>query len=252
MKMEDHFKETLHRAVANEPPVLEAWDRFERRLGRARRRRYAAALAGAAAVIAAAVVVVPKLGTGGVELLPPLTPKPSWAYPSPTVSPTSDDPYADAGWSGFGDSEYHYMMRHPMHWELSTFEGEPEVRPPGLPGLAAGSAETFGVAWVVLTPDVRAAPEGPIQVRPDAREFVRTEDVYDEERSPAEGGPVQIRRIIYAIDWSESACGIKLGACSEGEARTLFVSIIGEDTADFFGRFGSIGELIVQSFRYGL
>ena len=65
MKMEDHFKETLNRAVANEPPVLDAWDRFERRIGRSRRWRLFAGLAGAAAVIVAAVIVVPQLGTGG-------------------------------------------------------------------------------------------------------------------------------------------------------------------------------------------
>lgn len=90
MKMEDHFSETLRRAVSSEPPVIDAWSRFERRLTRRRRARLALSLVAGAATVAAAALVVPNLVPD--RDVTPIDPSPTPATPataSPSETPTS-------------------------------------------------------------------------------------------------------------------------------------------------------------------
>ena len=231
MKMEDHFKETLNRAVANEPPVLDAWDRFERRMGRSRRWRMLAGLAGAAAVIVAAVIVVPQLGTGGTRIVAPIATPSS---PTPTV-----DPYA--GWQTFGNLEQHYLLKHPNEWRVSIFEAVYEFGPRELPATdARGAQDSFGVVVNVLDASFF---DTKLTTKPGAGPSERTSDT-EESR---DGTVLYIR---HRIDWSASRC-ITLGTtCPEGDELYLLVTIQGEDTAEFMGTFREMGELIVQSIEY--
>jgi hypothetical protein len=235
MKMEDHFKETLNRAVTNEPPVLDAWDRFERRLGRSRRWTLMASIAGMAAVIVAAVLVVPQLmrddGTG-VTTQPTSSPSVT-PSPSPTV-----DPYA--GWLTFENEEQLYRLKHPT-WRVGMFEAVYEFGPPGLPATdARGAEDSFGVVVNVLDAslfDTKLAP------MPSAGPSQRASDT-EESR---DGTVLYIK---HRIDWSASRC-ITLGtACPKGDELYLLVTIQGEDTAELMGRYREIAELIVQSIEY--
>lgn len=233
MKMEDHFKETLRRAVANEPPALDAWDRFERRLGRSRGWMLAASFAGVAALIVAAVIVVPKLGTGGTRIIPPAT-QPPTTSPTPTV-----DPYA--GWKTFENAEQHYRLKHPAEWRVSMFEAVYEFGPRELPATdARGPQDSFGVIVNVLESSFF---DKPLASTPDAGSEERASDT-EETR---DGTVLYVR---HRIDWSASRC-ITLGTtCPEGDDLILVVTINGEDTAELMGAYREIGELIVASLEY--
>lgn len=133
MKMEDHFKETLQRAVANEPPVLDAWDRFEGRLRRGRRLRMVAALAGAAAVITAAVVVVPQLGSSPKGLKPDVSPS-----GAPTGFPTDvGGPFPKNDWNVYRSAEG-FEVHYPRWWIVGRFEAETEFHPYWVKGSIVG------------------------------------------------------------------------------------------------------------------
>jgi hypothetical protein len=141
MKMEEHFKETLNRAVANEPPVLDAWDRFERRVGRSRRWRLFAGLAGTAAVIVAAAIVVPQLGTSGVK------PGPFATQPSTVIPTDLGNPFPIDDWNTFKSADG-YEVRYPRWWVVSEFEAVWEFRPYWLKGEAVGEP-TYSVTFRV-------------------------------------------------------------------------------------------------------
>ena len=227
MKMEDHFKETLNRAVANEPPVLDAWDRFERRVGRSRRWRLFAGLAGAAAVIVAAVIV-PQLGTGGsTRITPPIT---------------TPDPYV--GWTDADDPIGQWTLKHPPTWRVTHFEGVYEVLPPGEVATPAGEP-TFAVTIARLSEDFElpAAAEDPTVQRgmwpgdPD-RPYMRIQQ---------QGGSVGY---IYRIDWSPPcAFAVPPAPICDYEPSVLVVHVYSSDQQRF-DRYSVDGELVARSIRY--
>ncbi|MEX2554938.1 MAG: hypothetical protein WEB06_04845 [Actinomycetota bacterium] len=225
MKMEEHFKETLNRAVANEPPVLDAWDRFERRVGRSRRRQMVAGLAGAAAVIVAAVIVVPQLGTGGAtRITPPIAP------PAPYV-----------GWSEASDPIGQWTVKHPLTWRVTHFEGVYEVLPPGEIGTAAGEP-TFAVTIARLEEDLeRSAAEGAEGVLRGTwgggRPYMRIEQ-------QAGDGSVGY---FYRIDW-RPPCAFETPACDIAPS-TLVVHVFASDQARF-DKYSADGELVARSITY--
>lgn len=224
MKMEDHFKETLHRAVANEPPVLDAWDRFEQRLGRARRWRYIAAFAGAAAVIAAAAIVVPQLGTNGVRFQPP-----------------SADPYE--GWPADHDPIGGWTIRIPPNWRLTQFEGVYEVLPPGEIATPA-SEPTFAVTVSRLEEDLEppAAQGDPTVLRgtwSDGRPYLRIE------LKPDDGSVVGY---YYRVDW-RPPCAFETPGCDVSPA-TLVVHVFEIGDNGRFDKYSALGELVARSIRY--
>jgi len=222
MKMEDHFKETLHDAVANEPPALDAWDRFERRAGRSRRWRLAASLAGTAALITAAAIVVPQLSTSE-------TPR------TPIVS--TPDPYA--GWLTAEDPVGQWTLRHPMSWRVTQFEGDYEVLPPGEVATPAGEP-TFAVTIARLSEDLEpsAAAEDPTVVRgvwEDGRPFMRIQ-----QRGYSVG-------YIYRIDW-RAPCAFETPAC-DVEPATLVVHVFSTDQARL-DRYVEEADLVAKSIVY--
>jgi hypothetical protein len=235
MKMEDHFKETLRRAAANEPPVLDAWDRFERRLGRSRRWMLMASLAGVTAIVVAAVLVVPQLGKSakgrGVTTQP--------SSPTPTPSPTVD-PYA--GWKTFENAEQHYRLRYPSDWRESVFEAVYEFNPPGLPSTdGRGAEDSFGVIVNVL--ESSFFEEKPLASNPDIGPGERSSDTTERRDGT-------ILYISHRFDWSASRC-ITLGTtCPEGDDLILLVTIQGEDTAELMGTYREMGEQIIASLEY--
>lgn len=233
MKMEDHFKETLNRAVANEPPVLDAWERFDRRAHRDRNLRLLASMAAAAAAIVAAVIIVPQIGTGGGLGLS--TEPPS---PSPAATPTAD-PYA--GWATYDYDLYRLKLRHPTDWRVVVFEADPEVLAPGQDPTAAGEP-TMAVTLTLLDqefddPDLRAQGFDR-STRPDGRAFVWSEVEL------ASGG----RRIDYRIDWSTCVRGATPPGCTRN-AQTLIVTIHA-GTRQRWEAYGATAERIVSSIEY--
>lgn len=233
MKIEDHFKETLNRAVANEPPVLDAWDRFERRAGRGRQVRLFAAIAAAAAVAVASVIVVPQLGTNdgiGLSTNPPSQ--------NPTV-----DPYA--GWSTYDYDLYQFTLRHPTDWRVVVFEANPEVLAPGQVATAAGEP-TMAVTLALLNEAFdapRLRQQGfDVSIGPAGRPFVRTEE------SDENGG----KRVFYRIDWYY--CQQQTPAPGESaipnvcyrENQTLAVTIHA-GTDRLWEQYGAVAERIVTS-----
>ena len=247
MKMEDHFKETLRRAAANEPPVLDAWDRFERRLGRSRRWALIASIAGTAAVIVAAVLIVPKLGTGGVRVIPPATQPTSnpsiTVSPSPTVSPGGSTPLICQmqPCKSFENLDKHFRLSYPAEWRTSAFEAVDEFNPPGLDSTdGKGPDGSFGVVVNVLE---ASSLDDKLASKPGAGPSGRASDT-EETR---DGSVLYVR---HRIDWSASRC-ITLGTtCPEGDELYLIVTIQGEDTAELMGKYREIGELIVASLEY--
>lgn len=150
MKMEDHFKETLNKAVENEPPVLDAWDRFERRMGRSRRWRMVVAFAGAAAVIVAAAIVVPQLGTRGVKPAPPITQPPTVIQTDGSFAtfPTDDWVLFRSG-ETYGSQNVRYEFRHPRWWKIGEHEAVFEIRPYWLPPSLGSGEATVSATWRV-------------------------------------------------------------------------------------------------------
>ncbi|MFY9587825.1 MAG: hypothetical protein WAT66_10265 [Actinomycetota bacterium] len=239
MKMEEHFKQTLNRAVANEPPVLDAWDRFEQRAGRGRRVRLFAGIAAAAAVAIASVIVVPKLATNRAIDVPPATQPPS---PTPTVT---RDVYA--GWESGRRTTDLYEVRWPQGWSgfdpaQPAFEGVDAIQPPNVEPLEKGEP-TFAVTIKFeqgATPSESASGEQLGEPTRSTRADGRTQ--YRLERAtPGEG-----RSILYLIEWT---------ACARGEtpcrqvSGTLFVRIIA-GTDPLWQEHGATGELIAASVRH--
>ena len=225
MKIEDHFKETLHRAVANEPPVLDAWDRFERRMGRSRRWRLVASLAGAAAVITATAIVVPQLSS------------------KDTVNPpiiSTPDPYA--GWLTATDPVGQWTLRHPMSWKVMQFEGNYEVIPPGHVGSISGET-TFAVMIARLSEDFErpAADEDPTVVRgvwDDGRPYMRIQ-----QRGYSVG-------YMYRIDWSPPCAFATEGEpLCDFEPSVLIVHVFSQDQT-LLDRYAEEGDLVAKSIRY--
>ncbi|MGH2785352.1 MAG: hypothetical protein ACRDJ1_08820 [Actinomycetota bacterium] len=225
MKMEDHFKETLRGAVANEPPVLDAWDRFERRLGRSRRWRIVASIAGAVAVIVAAAVVVPQLGT------------------SPTLLPKVVQPDPFAGWTTAEDPIGQWKVKHPPTWRVTQFEGVYEVLPPGEIATAAGEP-TFAVTIARLSEDLEpsAAAEDPTVQRgtwPDGRPYLRIQ-------MQAGDGSVGY---IYRIDWSPPCAFATQGTVCDFEPSTLVVHIYSSDQTRY-DRYVADADLVARSIEF--
>ena len=227
MKIEDHFKETLHGAVASEPPVFDAWDRFERRMGRSRRWRLVASLAGAAAVITAAAIVVPQLSSKNT-VNPPIISTP--------------DPYA--GWLTATDPVGQWTLRHPMSWKVTQFEGVYEVLPPGEIGSVAAEP-TFSVIISRLSEDFeRPAAEGDPTVErgvwPGGRPYMRI---------PQQAGDGSVG-YVYRIDWSPPcAFATQGGPLCDFEPSVLMVHIFSSDQARF-DRYAEDGDLVAKSIRY--
>lgn len=229
MKMEEHFKDTLERAVANEPPVIDSWTTFERRVRRDRGVRMFGSAFAIVAVIVAAVIVVPKLGRNPAIITPSTNP------PSPNT-----DPYA--GWKTYEYDLYDFKLRYPEDWSIKIFESDPEVVAPGQKATAAGEV-TMAVTLTLLDarfydPQWREFGLDP-GTRPDGRTFVRhiTE--------PLDGGG---RRIEYSIDWSTCLRSAEPPTCVRME-RTLFVAIhVGTEALGV--QYGTIAEKIVTSIEY--
>ena len=244
MKMEDHFKETLARAVADEPPVVDAWSRFEQRAVRGRRVHVAAAIAAATAVAVVSVILVPRLGPGGRIGL--ATEPPS---PGPTSSRTVD-PYA--GWRTYEYARYDFKLRYPENWTIKIFEANPEVLAPGQKPIAAqwdsftmnaAAERTMAVTVTLLDgklfdPKWREFGLTP-GTRPDGRPFLR------HVAEPLDSGG---RRISYSIDWSTCFGSTGTPSCVR-RARMLFVAIhIG--TKALGDAYAETGEKIVTSIEY--
>jgi hypothetical protein len=224
MKIEDHFRDTLHGAVANEPPVLDAWDRFEHRMGRTRRWRLVAALTGAAAVIAVGAIVVPQLATNGA--------------PGPRFVSTPD-PYA--GWLTATNEVQQWTLKHPNSWRFTHFEDIYEVLPPGEIGTIAGEP-TFAVTVVRISADFElpAAAEDPTVVRgalTDGRPFMRIQ-----QRGQSIG-------YIYRIDWSPPCAFATQGAICDYEPSVLIVHVYATDQARL-DKYGEEGDLVAKSIEY--
>lgn len=113
MRIEEHFREILSRAVADEPPVADAWERFERRARRGRRVRLvaAAALSGA---VAAAIVFSPRL----LASRPPrvVTPAAPGGLTAVYVDPVAG-----------------FRLRYPAEWERRERGDTVWFLPPGAP-----------------------------------------------------------------------------------------------------------------------
>jgi hypothetical protein len=229
MKMEDHFKETLRKAVANEPPVQEAWSTFERRVRRGRSIRLFTAIAATAAVVAVGVIVGPKLlrdDTGiGVATNPP------------TSSPSAN-PYA--GWEPRLMGERFYSFQYPRDWaEPTEFEGVQALQPEGVEPLERGG-KTFAISVrfdqgvsPASFPDSR---QGWTSVqRDDAREAYRREEATD-------GSHV----VEYRIEWR--ACAAGESPCRD-VGGTLNIRIFGSNDS-LWERHIDDAQLIVDSIRY--
>jgi hypothetical protein len=227
-RLEDHFKDSLQRAVANEPPVVDAWDRFERRARRDRRVRFAAALAGVAVIAAAAAIAIPRL----VPDAPPVV-----TQPSETPTP---DPYS--GWKEFRNDVDDYRLRYPADWRVTNYEGVHEVLAPGQPATSAGDP-TMAVTLVLFadgepfdTPAIRAKGFDR-STRPDGRGYVVHED-------EGAGGS---HTVTYRFDWS-SPCAFQTPACTIGVQR-LEVRIIA-GTARLWDTYEETARRIVDSIEF--
>ena len=237
MKMEDHFKESLNRAVANEPPVLDAWDRFEQRAHRGRNVRLFASIFAAAAVVVAAVIIVPQLGTGdGLGL----STEPTSQSPSPTVTSTTD-PYE--GWATFGPmGGAPYGLRYPNDWRATSFHGVSELLAPGQPPTSKGDP-TMAVTLTLDDqefddPDKFRRAGFDRSTRSDGRPFV-----WREEELP-DGG----RRVDYRIEWSFCVRADSTPGCVRSP-RTLVVTIYA-GTRQLWDTYGETAERIVTSIEY--
>ncbi len=234
MKMEEHFKESLNRAVANEPPVLDAWDRFEQRAGHGRRVRLFVAIAAATAVAVASVIVVPRLGTsGGIGL----------ATQPPTQSPT---PTQTADPNEFTSLQYlaeSWILSIPQTWtESSRFEGVTSLQPRDVENVNKG-LPTF-VIDIRLEVDTSAfpPPEG------EDGEFMRGQRddgraIYRSESPVADGNHL----IKYRIDWTKP-CASTATPCAN-KPRTLVLAIRG-NTDELWDRYIHDAQLIVDSVEY--
>jgi len=234
MKMEDHFKEMLRKAVENEPPVHDAWSRLERGVRRDRGVRLTVAIAGAAAVIAASTIVVPKLGARRFLITPSTIP------PSPTSTPSFGPPpglFQPHGWQIATSEAGLWITRYPKGWTSGEFEGVTSFQPRGVQSVNKG-LPTFDV-------DIRFQ-QGERPYPPPAGD----KSTY---RAQTRGdGRVQYKSevrqrgshvVTYRIDWM---------ACAAGETPCRIVSgtlvvRIHSDTPTLWSRYASDAELIASS-----
>jgi len=235
VKMEEHFKEALNRAVANEPPAVDAWTRFEERAVHGRRVRVFAAIATATVIALASIVVVPRLGRGsGINL--------AIDAPSPSSSTTTQtvDPYA--GWKTYESTLHDFTLRYPEDWTVKIVEGNPEVLAPGQQTTAA-SELTMAVTLKFFNsklydPKWREFGLDP-GTRPDGRPFLR------HVAEPLDSGG---KRIEYSIDWSTCFGSTGTPPCVRS-ARTLFVAIT-VGTKALGDEYLKTAESIVTSIEY--
>jgi hypothetical protein len=239
MKMEDHFKETLKRAVANEPPELDAWSRFERRMHRGRNVRLFVPIAAAAAVIVAGVIAVPKLFFR-TEAIPVLTsPTPTPASPSP-----SPDPYA--GWNYSRNAGDLWQVYYPKSWygqmaPLPIFEGVASLQPPDVEPIEKG-LPTFAVSIRFdQGSDPGRPPSG--EPTPAARETVARDDGRTEYRTEHDKDGMHV--IVYQLAWT--ACAAGEPDCREVDG-TLVVRVLASNEA-LWNKYGETGDLIARSIR---
>jgi hypothetical protein len=231
--MEEHFRDTLERAVANEPPVIDQWARFERRVRRDRGVRVFGSMAAIVAVLVAVVIIVPKLGGKPVVFKDP---GPTPESPSPSPSPTADQ---YAGWETFESSAAdRFTLRHPSEWRVVRHEGSYEVLAPGQVGTQEGTP-TMAVTIELLegefdSPELRGQGFDR-STRADGRPFVWTEE------SIANGG----RKHQYRIDWSTCVPGIMRPGCIR-TPETLYVTIQA-DGAQRVESYLAIAEKVVAS-----
>lgn len=228
MKMEDHFKETLNRAVANEPPVLDAWDRFERRAHRGRNVRLFASLAAAAAVVVVAVIVVPQLGTGTEVRIPPSTQPPS-------TTPTPTDPYAN--FQGVQDQAESWILQYPQSWTQSEIENvtlfQPRDVEPAMKGDPTFVLDVRVENEVTFPPpdgDKTFAPAATIAGRATYRSEVRRDGAHV---------------VTYRVDWSRP-CAPQT-TCPK--MRTLVVAVRAGDEI-LWERYINDAQLVVDSIEY--
>jgi hypothetical protein len=235
MKLEEHFKDTLERAVANEPPVFDPWATFERGVRRHRRVRLFGSFVAIVAVLVAAVIVVPKLG-GKPVVFGNSDPTPG----SPSPSPTQD---AYAGWDTFtSPTEERYAFRYPGDWRVARFENAYDVIAPGRVGPVEGSP-TAAVTVEFLSNEEFDSPFATEQgfdrsTRADGRPFVWKETLQ------VDGGVT----ILYRFDWSTCVASITKG-CIRGRADTLVVSVE-LSTPQLAESYRASAERIVGSIAY--
>jgi hypothetical protein len=234
MKIEDHFKETLNRAIANEPPVLDAWERFESRAGRARRVRLSTAFAAGIAVIVAAALVVPKLGTKEIRVSPATQP------PSQTPTQTAD-PYAN--FTSVQDQSESWILRYPQGtWKQSQFEGVTYFQPNDAEPAMKGGPTVF-ISLQLRDEPTCPPPREFQQVNPtwkcgerrDGRAFYVADSVDSE---------TFVRT--YGFDWTKPCAE---GASCTSQPRTLLVIMRG-DTAAHWDEYLEDAKLIVLSIEY--
>lgn len=240
MKIEELLSETLKRAATNEPPVIDAWARFERVANRRRVVRLVAAGLAAAAAVAVALVLVPELGKRDE----------GFVGPGPTESPDPTNSWRIAISDGDG-----YQLRYPLDWIRGEFEGTAEFRPPGTTSLAQGHEATSFAVTVRLDPEPYDAalkkgglqcPGGagcaPGQVlnRPgfmNGRAFLETHL----------GNQVQSERY-FRIDWPAGPAPSCPGEpCPVPGPRALEVRVLG--SSQLWDRHRDTGELIVRTIR---
>lgn len=224
MKIEEFLAETLKRAGADEPVVIDAWARFERRARRSRLVRLAAAGMGAAAAVAALAVVVPKLVADEPREI---------VNPGPSESP---DP--TAGWKTFIDDTRSFRVKYPPEWSAFGFEGTWEIDPPGVTPLPKG-ALTFAVELRTLDQVYDNEPcDGPRCPNPvrEARGTINGLPYWLTEY--ADGGSHEIR---YRFDFGARAC--PSDSCP-AVPRTVQARVIG-GTQELWDRYRQTGELIV-------
>lgn len=231
MRLEDHFKDVMRRTVANEPPVVDAWSRFEDKAKRTRRLRLVWSLAGAATVVAVALVAVPRV-LPERAVVPPASPEPS---PSFSVDPMLT-------WETYTHANEGWEMSYPPDWRIGGFEGGTEFLPPGMIGLAAGG-QTFGVELMMhverfddRTPqeNVTSTSRGTL---PSGRPYVLWEG------SGREGETT----VTYWIDWPTEAYTCPEGAAGcDMDPLTLRATIYA-GTQDLRDRFGDTARLMIET-----
>ncbi len=235
MRLDEHFKDTMRRAVANEPPLEDAWARFERRAKRSRVTRSLVAFSGAAAVIAAGLVVVPRLLSNDVRLGPDDT---------PTAEPSATPVDATAGWRPFLNATDGYAIKQAPTWRRGWFEGHTEWNPPGFRSAIVGEP-TFAIeVWRDFTKYTDVPPPGSPSRRsegslPGGEAYVRFE---------------QDRRVTYHINWrvpDPKPCSAPPGAdCTQGlplKIATVFVDIVGIAGDDRWPVFRENAERMARS-----
>jgi hypothetical protein len=241
MKIEDLLAETLKRAGADEPVVVDAWARFERRARRSQRRRLIASAFAAAGVIGVLLVAVPRIGANREGLIQGID---------------------TSRWKTYVNEREGYRFKHPADWGVHSFEGSTEVGPAELPGLSQGEA-TFALQFRVVPrtyvepyfcsePELPCPsfppgviPEGPGPLAPngslDGRSYVRQE--------LTEAGSHEIQ---YRIDWTvkcslpPEAPGLPTIKGCVPPPQTLLVRVLG-GSERLWDLYRATGETIVQT-----